>query len=320
MDWDVFNGDADGICSLIQLRLEDPRDNAMLVTGPKRDIVLLERVLAEPSDRVTVLDVSMAKNRDHLSRVLGEGAEVFYADHHDPGEPFEHARLDAHINTAGEMCTAAIVNAHLRGAWGDWAVVGAYGDNMDALAQRLAGSRDLPLKALQELGRLINYNGYGASLEDLHYHPDALFKLLVPYGSPEDFLDVDEEIVPRLREGYADDWRAAEAAEVLVSDAHVHAVMMEDEAGARRISGMFGNQLASDHPERAHAVLTRRGDVFVVSIRAPIATRQGAVDLAKRFPTGGGRAAAAGVNALPEKELGAFLEAFEEVFGDGGVA
>ena len=38
--YDVFNGDADGICSLLQLRLAAPCD-AVLVTGVKRDIALL---------------------------------------------------------------------------------------------------------------------------------------------------------------------------------------------------------------------------------------------------------------------------------------
>ena len=36
--FDVFNGDADGICALIQLRLAEPRDTT-LITGVKRDIV-----------------------------------------------------------------------------------------------------------------------------------------------------------------------------------------------------------------------------------------------------------------------------------------
>ncbi|RUM38930.1 MAG: acetyltransferase, partial [Desulfobulbus sp.] len=40
--YDVFNGDADGICALHQLRLHDPRPDAHLVTGVKRDICLLE--------------------------------------------------------------------------------------------------------------------------------------------------------------------------------------------------------------------------------------------------------------------------------------
>ena len=41
--FDVFNGDADGICALLQLRQHTPR-SATLVTGVKRDIGLLSRV------------------------------------------------------------------------------------------------------------------------------------------------------------------------------------------------------------------------------------------------------------------------------------
>ena len=38
--WDVFNGDADGLCALQQLRLARPRESR-LVTGLKREIALL---------------------------------------------------------------------------------------------------------------------------------------------------------------------------------------------------------------------------------------------------------------------------------------
>ena len=75
--YDVFNGDADGICSLLQLRHARPVES-VLVTGVKRDIALLGRVDAEAGDQVTVLDVSMDKNLDGLNRVLAAGAEVFY--------------------------------------------------------------------------------------------------------------------------------------------------------------------------------------------------------------------------------------------------
>jgi len=47
--YDIFNGDADGICALHQLRLEEPRD-AELVTGVKRDIKLVGRVNAAAGD------------------------------------------------------------------------------------------------------------------------------------------------------------------------------------------------------------------------------------------------------------------------------
>ena len=83
-DWDVFNGDADGICGLVQLRLAEPRQSH-LVTGIKRDIQLLQQVDAKAGDRVTVLDISLDKNRDHLQRILQTGAEVFYVDHHYAG-------------------------------------------------------------------------------------------------------------------------------------------------------------------------------------------------------------------------------------------
>lgn len=57
MNFDVFNGDADGICALHQLRLNEPLDSE-LITGVKRDIELLNRVSVKSGDNVVVLDVS----------------------------------------------------------------------------------------------------------------------------------------------------------------------------------------------------------------------------------------------------------------------
>ena len=68
----AFNGDADGLCALQQLRLADPRD-ATLVTGVKRDIQLLRRVNAAAGDEVTVLDISLDQNRDDLLPAAGSG-------------------------------------------------------------------------------------------------------------------------------------------------------------------------------------------------------------------------------------------------------
>ena len=72
--YDVFNGDADGILSLVQLRQVEPRDS-VLVTGVKRDTDLLKKVPTEQGQKqITVLDISMEKNTDallsHLSRRL----------------------------------------------------------------------------------------------------------------------------------------------------------------------------------------------------------------------------------------------------------
>lgn len=46
MHYDVFNGDADGIIALLQLRLSEPKESA-LITGVKRDIKLLSQVVAQ---------------------------------------------------------------------------------------------------------------------------------------------------------------------------------------------------------------------------------------------------------------------------------
>jgi len=79
--YDVFNGDADGLCALLQLRLASPCDST-LVTGVKRDIRLLEQVDAQPDDEIVVLDVSLDANRQALLRALHNGARVSWFDHH----------------------------------------------------------------------------------------------------------------------------------------------------------------------------------------------------------------------------------------------
>ncbi len=137
--YDVFNGDADGICSLQQLRLHSPKES-ILVTGLKREIDLLSRIEVDAGDDITVLDISMDKNREALDRVLEAGASVFYADHHYSGDIPEHDRLDAHIDVAADTCTSLIVNQYLENAQAKWAVVGAFGDNFDTAATDLGRS------------------------------------------------------------------------------------------------------------------------------------------------------------------------------------
>ena len=80
-NFDVFNGDADGICALHQFRLAYPV-RAELVSGVKRDIKLLEKVQARSGDRVSVFNISMAANRPSLPNLLNLGVHVIYFDHH----------------------------------------------------------------------------------------------------------------------------------------------------------------------------------------------------------------------------------------------
>lgn len=313
MDYDVFNGDADGIISLVQLRLTDPRA-AALVTGRKRDIKLLSRVDAKAGDRVTVLDVSMRSNQPNLERVLEAGASVIYFDHHNAGEGVDHPNLEAYINTAGEICTAVLVDQYLEGAHRAWAVTASYGDNFPAMAERLASGYDLPLESLKTLGEMTNYNGYGATEADLHYHPADLYLEMVGFPTPMVFMSEKPDVLGKLTQGYADDFRMAEGSKTLVSDEKGEIRVLPDAAASRRISGMFGNQLAQESPNRAHAILTEQEGGYLVSIRAPIATRAGADTLALQFETGGGRAAAAGVNHLQTSQLDRFIEAFRAAF------
>jgi len=315
--FDVFNGDADGICALLQLRHVEPRTSS-LVTGVKRDIALLDRVQAGAGDQVTVLDVSMEKNIEPLRRLLDAGAEVLYADHHFPGEIPDHASLQALIDTAPETCTSLIVNTYLQGAVANWAVVGAYGDNLttsaDALAAQL-GLDDNRRDAFLRLGTYINYNGYGPGLEDLHFDPADLYARLQPYRDPAEFLVADLETFARLETGYQQDMAAADALEPSFADDQAAVFILPDAAWARRVSGVYSNDLANRSPSRAHAVLTVKADGgFLVSVRAPLSNRVGADDICRQFATGGGRKAAAGINHLPEQELDRFTEVFSAYY------
>lgn len=312
MDYDVFNGDADGICALHQLRLTEPRA-AELVTGVKRDIGLLDRLTAGPGDRVTVLDVSMEKNAAGLARCLAAGAEVFYADHHGPGEIPAHPRLLALIDTSPEVCTSLLVDRHLQGRHRPWAVVAAFGDNLAAPATAHAAALGLDTAAtdaLRELGELLNYNAYGDAIDDLHFPPAELYQALHPYSDPFEFLRT-EPAFGRLRAGFASDWARAEALAPVDARDGAALYVLPDAAWCRRVSGVLGNRLATASPARAHAVLSPKpGGGFLVSVRAPLARREGADTLCAGFESGGGRKAAAGINHLPEADVDRFAQAF----------
>ena len=140
--YDVFNGDADGICALLQLRLAAPADST-LITGVKRDIDLLKQVAAAPGDEITVLDVSMDTNRAALDAALAAGAKVTYVDHHFPGEIPQHGNLTAHINTDASCCTSLLVNEMLGGRFLPWAISCGppTSNSMAAVAIRVFGHR-----------------------------------------------------------------------------------------------------------------------------------------------------------------------------------
>lgn len=313
---DVFNGDADGLCALHQLRLDQPQD-AILVTGPKRDISLLKRVSARSGDRVTVLDIALSKNRDALDKLLDAGAHVRYFDHHQPGEIPTHPNFEPHINTDANVCTSLLVSQTLQGRHLAWAVTAAFGDNLADAARAAAAPLNFSaaqLAQLKSLGECLNYNGYGDTLADLFFDPADLYRQLKPFSDPFAFI-AESPAYPVLKTGYQDDMARAIAVEPSESRAAGRLFLLPAEKWARRISGVFGNQLAVEAPSQAHAVLTAKPEGgYVISVRAPLAAKSGADALCSQFETGGGRKAAAGINHLPESELERFSALFFDVF------
>lgn len=316
MQFDVFNGDADGICALHQLRLADPADSE-LVTGPKRDISLLKRIKAGAGDHVTVLDIALSKNRDALDRLLEAGAQVRYFDHHQPGDIPVHPNFEPHIDTDANVCTSLLVNRYLQGRHLAWAVVAAFGDNLADAARQTAVPLSLSadqLAQLQSLGECLNYNGYGETLDDLFFDPADLYRQLRPFADPFAFI-AGSPAYPTLKTGYQEDMARAVAVEAMEARASGRIFMLPAEKWARRISGVFGNQLAVESPTQAHAVLTGKPEGgYLVSVRAPLVARSGADELCSQFDSGGGRRGAAGINHLPESELGRFVALFFKTF------
>jgi len=313
---DVFNGDADGICGLVQLRRSDPQ-TAQLITGIKRDINLLKRVDATAGDHINVLDISFEKNATDVQRLLDLGAVIDYFDHHKTGELFSHPKLNTFIDLASDTCTSLIIDDQLKGKYRAWALTAAFGDNLTSRANKMgleSGFSPTELEQLKQLGIVLNYNGYGADLADLFFDPADLFLKCVQFDSPFDFLQQDLDTFNTLAQGYQQDMSLAEEAICLHKTKDVAVIQLPDKKWARRVSGVFSNDLANRHPERAHAILTQKTGGYLVSVRAPLNNKIGADKLVSQFPTGGGRAAAAGINLLPEASLAAFIDKFTSQF------
>ena len=313
--YDIFNGDADGLCALHQLRLEDPRQSE-LVTGVKRDIALLDRVDAQRGDELTVLDISMKTNAAALARVLGRGASVRYFDHHAAGDVPRQLGLEAHIDISPGVCTSLIVDRYIGSRQRMWAVVGAFGDNLIGPAVEAAQSLRLgraEVAKLRELGECLNYNAYGESLDDLHFHPADLYRALAPYRDPGPFIAADPAFNV-LRRAYAEDLDRTNGLRPYWQSAAAAVYVLPEAAWSRRINGIFGNRLAQNDSGRAHAVLVTKPGGYTVSVRAPTERPRGAAALCEQFQSGGGREGAAGINRLSESEFDRFVVAFQQAF------
>jgi hypothetical protein len=313
---DVFNGDADGLCALRQLRLAEPAVSE-LVTGVKRDIALLGRVAAKPGDLVTVLDVSLERNRAALLRLLEDGVRVLYFDHHFAGEIPSHAGLEAHIDTSPGTCSSILVDRYLGGRFRRWAVAAAFGDGLDQAAMDLSATIPLDpaaIEKLRELGRSLNYNAYGETEADLLVPPARLYRELAGYEDPLQFAAA-SDVYGRLNEGRHADLNAALEVPAHWSGQGGAVYLLPEAPWSRRVNGTFANALVRQHPGRAAAVLTPAGGGYVVSVRAPAGARTSADEFCRSFAGGGGRKQAAGIDYLPPAELEAFVLRFAGAFG-----
>ena len=314
--YDAFNGDADGICSLLQLRLDSPREST-LVTGVKRDISLLERIPATQGDSITALDISADTNRVALRALLDRGVAIDYYDHHYAGELPAHPNALFHIDTSPGVCTGVIVDRALGGRQRIWAVVAAFGDDLDEMGRALAGT--LPLDAaavatLKELGECIGYNAYGDTEADLLVPPAALYRTLYESADPFRFVAT-EPLFGEIKTTRASDLDNARRVLPAQASGGAPVYVLPDAPWSRRVRGAFGNELAAASPDRAHAILTPNAHGgYTVSVRAPRTTQIGADAFCRAFATGGGRARAAGINHLPADQVAEFTRRFAQAF------
>ncbi len=308
----VCNGDADGLCAAVQWFMHEPGP-VILVTGLKRERALLGRVSAKAGDEVNIFDLALPPNRTALQRLVDGGVRVRYFDHHAPaGDLPRGALFEARVDTASDTCTSLLVDQRIGGACHGWALVGAYGDNLGATADRLAaewGFGAADRLRLRRLGEVINYNAYGDEERDVHIAPARLYEIMSRYRDPRDML-VHQGIVDEIDALRRDDLQQGLAVAPHWQGAQGSVHVLPDAPWSRRVVGTLANELANADPPGAHAVLKAgRDGGCVVSVRAPLRSPYGADALCRRFG-GNGRAGAAGIDNLPAGELDRFIDAF----------
>jgi nanoRNase/pAp phosphatase (c-di-AMP/oligoRNAs hydrolase) len=315
VQYDIFNGDADGIFALAQLRKSDPKKST-LVTGPKREIDLLTRVTDAENASILVLDISMEQNSNALQQCLKNDNKIRWFDHHRSGDVPSDKRLDAVIDTAPHVCTSILVDAHLKGEQRIYAIAGAYGDNLHSEAAALGeGFTSEEMQTLKDIGETVNYNGYGENLEDLNAHPRDVYNDIMSYDNLFEYAQHSEQF-KKIKAQKEKDSREVSESESLYLSTAGSCILLPDSPAASRMSGIYSNELVMSEPDLAHAIFTvlKKNDAYRVSIRAPLNRPEKADVLASHFPNGGGRAKAAGINELPEIKLDEFFTKFEEVF------
>lgn len=315
MEYDFFNGDADGIISLHQYRMLVPNDSVKY-TGVKRDVELLRHVLEQDicHKLLNVFDVSMKSNHIHTLEALRNCNHIRWFDHHDPGD-FDYGQdVRSVIDTDPNTCTAIIIDEYIERQYRDWTVAAAYGDNLHDTAKRIGSQfSETQHEELRRVGETLNYNGYGQTEEDLISHPLDVFEDLHEYVSPFDYL-AESGLFNIIENHMKQDEETVNRSETILDKPHGRIVVLPDSASSVRYSGIYSNKLVTDNPDKAFAILTIVPNGYRVSIRASLEKPTGAGALASEFHTGGGREKAAGINLLGEDLLDLFIQKFNQAF------
>lgn len=316
-NFDVFNGDADGILALHQFRMAFPENNT-LVTGVKRDVKLIQHLVEEKEAKVSVFDISLESNQDKVQTCLDQGSSFIWFDHHRRGDLQDGPQLETYIDLSPTVCTSLLVDQYVKCAYHTWAIAAAYGDNLRAAADKLSEAANLSeseKQTLRELGETLNYNGYGEIREDLNFWPADVYENLKGYSNPFDYVK-QSPVFQKISQQKTEDENVLGQSQKIHDGKAGNAILLPPGPSSKRMSGIFSNDLVHSEPEKAHAIFTHLDgeEAYRISIRAPLQNLQNADTLAKRFPTGGGRAGAAGVNSLPKDQLPQFFSAFEEIF------
>src|SRR5690606_19709360 len=183
----------------------------------------------------------------------------------------------------------------------------------DRLAQASGFDRERTA-SLRQLGELLNYNGYGSELADLHFDPVVLYGLLREYGDPFDFIAA-AGAYATLKEGYRADMAAIGAVQPDTRTAGGAIYMLADRPWARRAIGVWANALSQQDRSRAHLIFCPDGrGTYTASVRAPQLRPYGAASFCGLFPGGGGREAAGGITRLDAAAIDEVSTAFQAHF------
>lgn len=313
----VFNGDADGLCALQQMRLHTSSCSGDLISGVKRDVDLLRRVNAANGDTIDVFDISLNTNRDALLQLLENGARIRYFDHHYAGSIPSHPNFMSYIDGSIDVCTSVLVDRYCDNRFHGWAIAAAFGDNLQRVALSMAKAADLnaeTISTLQQLGKYLNYNAYGETVSDLHFDPLDLAELLRPFEHPVDFAR-NSAVYSALATGYENDMALIRQLKPTLHVSGATLFVLPETAWARRAVGEFANEKIREHPANALAVVgTKACGNFMASVRVPASNPVGADVFCRRFATGGGRTLAGGINHLSNDDVHAFISAFSDCF------